>query len=183
MTNVPFTSLADYRDIDSLNSYMQLVEIEQTVRHDDKLRYLRKSSRDNARTPMQWDDSLNAGFSKGNPWIMVNPNYQEINAQEELENCNSVFYTYQKLIRLRKAYDILTEGSYEEILIEDEHIFAYKRKLNNQELVVYCNFSNQEVDCDESFVFDDAKVFITNNDKHQKGKLKAYEAIVYIQEK
>lgn len=183
MTNVPFTSLDDYRDIDSLNSYKQLVEIDRTVEHDDMLRYMRKSSRDNARTPMQWNDSFNGGFSQGKPWIMVNPNYKEINAKEELDDQNSVFYTYQKLIQLRKEYDIIIEGSYEEICKEDEHIFAYKRMMDNQELVVYCNFTDKEVDCDEKVLLDNAEIFISNYDEHQKGKLKAYEAIVYIQNK
>lgn len=182
MTNVPFTSLDDYRDIDSLNSYKQLVDIDKTVKHDDMLRYMRKSSRDNARTLMQWDDSFNSGFSQGEPWIMVNPNYKEINAREELNNSNSVFYTYQKLIQLRKEYDILTDGSYEEVLKDDEHIFAYKRIMDHQELVVYCNFTDQEVNCDED-VLDCAEILISNYDEHQKGKLKAYEAIVYIQNK
>ena len=183
MTNVPFTSLDDYRDIDSLNSYKQLVEIDQTVKHNDMLRYMRKSSRDNARTPMQWDDSFNSGFSQGKPWIMVNPNYKKINAKEELGDQNSVFYTYQKLIQLRKEYDILIEGSYEEICKDDEHIFAYKRIMVNQELVIYCNFTDKEVDCDEKVLLDNAEILISNYDEHQKGKLKAYEAIVYIQNK
>ena len=107
MTNVPFESLEDYRDIESFNSYKQLVEIEKTVKHEDMLRYLRKSSRDNARTPMQWDETIHAGFSDQEPWIMVNPNYLTLNASAQLSDPNSIFYTYQKLIQLRKDYDIM----------------------------------------------------------------------------
>ena len=97
MTNVPFNSLDDYRDIETFNSYKQLVEIEKSVSHEDMLRYMRKSSRDNARTPMQWNKGKNAGFSNQTPWIMVNPNYQTINAEAEMKDTNSIFHTYQKL--------------------------------------------------------------------------------------
>ena len=99
MTNVPFNSLDDYRDIETFNSYKQLVEIEKSVSHEDMLRYMRKSSRDNARTPMQWNKEKNAGFSEHIPWIMMNPNYQTINAEAEMKDTNSIFHTYQKLIQ------------------------------------------------------------------------------------
>lgn len=181
MTNVPFSSLKDYRDIDSLNSYQQLVEIDKTVSHEDMLRYLRKSSRDNARTPMQWDNTNNAGFTDGTPWIMVNPNYHEINAEAELNDTNSIFYTYQKLIQLRKDYDIITDGQYELIMDDDPYIYAYKRKTENQELVVFCNFSDQQVVYDQSFIQNHANILIQNYEDHQQGYLRAYEAVVFIQ--
>lgn len=181
MTNVPFTSLDQYRDIDSLNSYQQLVEIDKTVKHEDMLRYLRKSSRDNARTPMQWDESVNAGFSNQEPWIMVNPNYVDINAKKELADSNSIFYTYQHLIQLRKDYDILTTGRYELILSDDVNVYAYKRIDKNQEIIVYCNFTNNILEVDMSDVNKEAKVLINNYPECKLGILKAYQAIVFIQ--
>lgn len=180
MTNVPFESLDDYRDIESFNSYRQLVEIDKSVTHNDMLRYLRKPSRDNARTPMQWDDSQNAGFSDREPWIMVNPNYHDINAQKQLADPHSIFYTYQKLIQLRKDYDIITDGQYELIMADDPHIYAYQRKTSKQTLTVYCNFTNRYVTYDASFLQGDEDVLISNYDDHNVGHLRAYEAIVFI---
>ncbi|MBS5599567.1 MAG: alpha-glucosidase [Coprobacillus cateniformis] len=180
MTNVPFESLEDYRDIESFNSYKQLVEIEKTVKHEDMLRYLRKSSRDNARTPMQWDETIHAGFSDQEPWIMVNPNYLTLNASAQLSDPNSIFYTYQKLIQLRKDYDIITDGKYQLIMEDDPHIYAYKRISDHQELIIYCNFSSQELDYDCSYIHDDAKILISNYDDCAH-KLRAYESLVFIQ--
>lgn len=183
MTNVPFENLEDYRDIDSFNSYKQLVEIDKTVKHEDMLRYMRKSSRDNARTPMQWNEGNYAGFSDVEPWIMVNPNYKEINAKKALEDQNSIFYTYQKLIQLRQEYDIITYGKYQLIMEDDPHIYAYQRIDESQEIIVYCNYTNQELTYDDSYVHEDAEILIQNYDHHELGKLKAYEAIVFIQKR
>lgn len=182
MTNVPFEKLEDYRDIDTFNSYKQLVEIDKTVKHEDMLRYMRKSSRDNARTPMQWNEDHYAGFSDVKPWIMVNPNYKDINAKKALEDKNSIFYTYQKLIQLRQHYDIITNGQYQLIMEDDPHIYAYRRMNQTQEIIIYCNFTNQELNYDDSYVHDNAEILIQNYDYHKLGKLKAYEAIVFIQD-
>ena len=172
--------VSDYRDIETFNSYKQLVEIEKSVSHEDMLRYMRKSSRDNARTPMQWNKEKNAGFSEHIPWIMMNPNYQTINAEAEMKDTNSIFHTYQKLIQLRKEYEIITLGKYELIMKDDENIYAYKRLYQDEELYVYCNFSNQEVGYDTS-ILNDEKILIKNYEKHQKGTLKPYESIVFYQ--
>lgn len=180
MTNVPFKSLSDYRDIETYNSYKQLVEIEKKVTHEDMLRYMLKSSRDHARTPMQWNKGKNAGFSNQTPWIMVNPNYLTINAEDEINNSNSIFYTYQKLIQLRKTYEIITLGKYELMMKDNENIYAYKRLYKDEEMIVYCNFSNQEVVYDSS-ILNDEKILIQNYEKHQKGTLKPYESIVFYQ--
>lgn len=180
MTNVPFKSLSDYHDIETYNSYKQLVEIEKKVTHEDMLRYMLKSSRDHARTPMQWNKGKNAGFSNQTPWIMVNPNYLTINAEDEINNSNSIFYTYQKLIQLRKTYEIITLGKYELIMKDNENIYAYKRLYKDEEMIVYCNFSNQEVVYDSS-ILNDEKILIQNYEKHQKGTLKPYESIVFYQ--
>lgn len=181
MTNAPFESLEDYRDIDSLNSYKQLVEVEKSVAHEDMLRYLRKSSRDNARTPMQWDNSEYAGFSKKQPWIMINPNYKYINAKIELSNTNSIFYTYKKLIQLRKEYNIITDGYYELFMEDDPNIYAYKRINKEQELIVYCNFTSYLLEYDSSYIHEDASILISNYEDQLLGKLRAYESVVFIQ--
>ena len=182
MTNCPFPSKDDYRDIETHNSYRQLVEVEKSVTHEDMLRYMLKSSRDHARTPMQWSYQKYAGFSDTKPWIMVNPNYIDINVENELENKNSILYTYQKLIQLRKEYDILTEGSYELIMDNHPQIYAFKRIWNNQELIVYCNFSNQCLEYDKTVLMDQKQVIISNYDDVQT-ILRPYEAIVYLQER
>ncbi len=101
MTNVAFESIDDYRDVETLNMYKEMVN-EKGVDPEDMLKILHAKSRDNARTPMQWDDSDQAGFTAGTPWIKVNPNYKEINVAQALADKNSIFYYYQKLLRLRK---------------------------------------------------------------------------------
>ena len=179
MTNVPFTSLADYRDIDSLNSYRQLVEIDKTTTPEAMLRYLRKSSRDNARTPMQWDTGLNAGFSEQKPWIMVNPNYSEINVKKAPADTNSIFYTYQHLIRLRKELPIITEGDYTLLLQNDPNIYAYKRSYASEHLIVLCNFSNKTVTYEIPELAANPTIVISNYPDAAVGSMRPYEAVVY----
>ena len=139
--------------------------------------------RDNARTPMQWDDSANAGFSGADatPWIMVNPNYTKINAKDQVSREDSVFKYYQKLIRLRHESDLIVYGTYELILDDDKDIYAYIRTLGDEKLIVYCNFSEntREVELPEEFT--DGKILISNyNDAKvsEKITLRPYEAIV-----
>lgn len=144
MTNAPFETLDDFRDIESINAYHEFVDTGK-IAHDDMMRYLRYKGRDNARTPMQWDDSENAGFTTGTPWIMVNPNYKEVNAKEQTSRENSVFHYYQKLIKLRKEEDIITEGSFELYLPEDENLYVYTRTFENQKILVVCNFAKEEM--------------------------------------
>ena len=117
MTNAPFRDISDFRDLDSINAYQELTG-QGVFTKEEMLCHLRKKSRDNARTPFQWSDDANAGFTTGNPWIMVNPNYREINAREQLAREDSVFHYYQKPIRLRKA-PVMVYGSYDLLLPED----------------------------------------------------------------
>ena len=145
MTNVPFETLDDFRDIESINAYHEYVD-SGLIKKEDMMRYLLYKSRDNARTPMQWDDSENAGFTTGTPWIMVNPNYKEINAKEQMERSDSVFHYYQKLVRLRKEHDIIVYGSYELLLPEHESLYVYTRTLEEEKLLVVCNFSQEEME-------------------------------------
>ena len=186
MTNVPFKTLEDFRDIESINAYRELTESGQ-IQPEDMMRFLRYKSRDNARTPMQWDDSENAGFTGGTPWIMVNPNYKEINAKEQLARPDSVFHFYQKLIRLRKEMEIIPYGSYELLLPEDPDLYVYTRTLGEQKLLVICNFRKEEKDyiLPDGFDPEKSQVLISNYEDRKperEMKLKAYETLVLFQQ-
>ena len=182
MTNTVFNSVDDFRDLESINAYRELVE-SGLYTDEDMFPKIAHKSRDNARTPMQWDASENAGFTTGKPWIAVNPNYKKINVADQLKREDSVFHYYQKLIRLRKENEIIVYGNYELLLPEDENIFAYKRTLDNQKLLVVCNFSKSEQKFDFSG-YENAKVLISNynRDARKDGILKPYEATVLLLE-
>ncbi len=147
MTNCPFGPIENYRDIESINAYRELTEA--GLREPEELlSCIAYKSRDNARTPMQWDDSENAGFTTGTPWIMVNPNYRQINVKSALADEDSVFYYYRKLIRLRRSSEwseVIVYGDYDLLLPEDEAVFAYTRSLNGRRLLVLCNLSSDSV--------------------------------------
>ena len=182
MTNTVFNSVDDFRDLESINAYRELVESGLYI-DEDMFPKIAHKSRDNARTPMQWDASENAGFTTGKPWIAVNPNYKKINVADQLKREDSVFHYYQKLIRLRKENEIIVYGNYELLLPEDENIFAYIRTLDNQKLLVVCNFSKSEQKFDFSG-YENAKVLISNynRDARKDGILKPYEATVLLLE-
>ena len=182
MTNTVFNSVDDFRDLESINAYRELVE-SGLYTDEDMFPKIAHKSRDNARTPMQWDASENAGFTTGTPWIAVNPNYKKINVADQLKREDSVFHYYQKLIRLRKENEIIVYGNYELLLPDDENIFAYIRTLDNQKLLVVCNFSKSEQKFDFSG-YENAKVLISNynRDAGEDGILKPYEATVLLLE-
>ena len=182
MTNTVFNSVDDFRDLESVNAYRELVE-SGLYTDEDMFPKIAHKSRDNARTPMQWDASENAGFTAGTPWIAVNPNYKKINVADQLKREDSVFNYYKKLIRLRKENEIIVYGNYELLLPEDENIFAYTRTLGNQKLLVVCNFSKTEQKFDFSG-YENAKVLISNynRDARKDGILKPYEATVLLLE-
>ncbi|MDR2953042.1 MAG: alpha-glucosidase [Treponema sp.] len=144
MTNASFARIEDYRDLESINAYKVLVENEKRFSKEEMLRFMGMKSRDNSRTPMQWDGGRNAGFTAGRPWIMVNPNYREINAEEQVKRGDSVFAFYKILIKFRKTMDIITLGNYELLLPDDPDLFAYTRAYEREELLVVCNFSREE---------------------------------------
>ena len=182
MTNTVFNSVDDFRDLESNNAYRELVE-SGLYTDEDMFPKIAHKSRDNARTPMQWDASENSGFTTGTPWIAVNPNYKKINVADQLKREDSVFHYYQKLIRLRKENEIIVYGNYELLLPDDENIFAYIRTLDNQKLLVVCNFSKSEQKFDFSG-YENAKVLISNynRDAREDGILKPYEATVLLLE-
>ena len=145
MTNVRFESIEQYQDIEIRNMYRE--RLEKGYAEKDIMESIYAKGRDNARTPMQWDDTENAGFTTGTPWLGVNPNYTEINARSQLHDENSVFHYYKKLIQLRKENSIFVEGDFTLLLPEDENIFAYVREYEGRKLLVAANFTDKEVEC------------------------------------
>ena len=180
MTNTVFNSVDDFRDLESVNAYRELIESGLYTK-EDMFPKIAHKSRDNARTPMPWDTSENAGFTTGTPWLALNPNYNKINVADQLKREDSVFHYYQKLIKLRKEYEIIVYGKYELLLPDDEHIFAYVRILGNQKLLVVCNFSKTEQKFDFTG-YENAKVLISNYDGNisEKATLKPYSAIALL---
>ena len=183
MTNTVFNSLDDFRDLESINAYRELIESGLFTK-DDMFPKIAHKSRDNARTPMPWDASENAGFTTGTPWLALNPNYKKINVADQLRREDSVFHYYQKLIRLRKENEIIVYGKYELLLPEDENIFAYTRTLGNKKLITVCNFSKSEQKFDFTG-YENAKVLISNYgvDIRDGGILKPYSAVVLLLDK
>lgn len=184
MTNVAFDKLEDYRDIEILNAYHDLVTTRHLLSHEEMMRGIHSKGRDNARTPMQWNDQPQAGFTTGTPWIKVNPNYVDINAKKALANTHSIFYYYQKLIALRKSYDIIIDGDYQLLLPDDEHLFVYKRCLDKQELLVICNFTDQPQTVCLNEEMENSILLISNDEPTAFSKemtLRPYEARVYYQ--
>ena len=180
MTNCPFYTLDNFRDLESINAFHELTE-QGKMTEEDMMAAIGYKGRDNARTPMQWDDSAYAGFSTANPWIMVNPNYTKINAKDQINREDSVFKYYQKLIKLRHESELIVYGTYDLILDDDKDIYAYIRTLGDEKLIVYCNFSEntREVELPEEFT--NGKVLISNYidaKVNHKITLRPYEAIV-----
>lgn len=180
MTNCPFDSLEELRDIESIQSFCQWTG-KGTVSPKQFWRFIQFMGRDNARTPMQWSDEAQAGFTTGLPWIKVNPNYRTVNAKAEIENPDSVFHYYRKLIALRKRYEIIVYGTYELLLPEDERLFMYKRMLDGRQLLVVCNFSSQKASCRIPDEFVKGGALIGNYPEKKRGEwaeLSPYEAFV-----
>lgn len=184
MTNPYFDTIDEYRDVESINYYNILKQQgtdEQTI-----LNILKSKSRDNSRTPIQWDDSQNAGFTTGTPWIPVAKNYKQINAQNALKDENSVFYHYKKLIQLRKQYDIIAYGDFKMILKEDDKIFGYVRQYENQQLLVINNFYDKEtnITLDDDLLNGKNSLLISNykenNELNKNMTIKPYESFVYL---
>ena len=146
MTNVKFPSIDDYRDIETLNTYKEKMEEGKNV--EDVMESIYIKSRDNARTPMQWDNSENAGFTDGEPWIAVNSNYKAINANDAIANPESIFHYYKELIQLRKKHPIIVYGKYELLDPDSEDLFAYTRTYEGEQLLVLSNFTKNELSYD-----------------------------------
>lgn len=181
MTNVQFEGIEDYRDIEILNMYKE--RLERGYSKESIMKSIYAKGRDNARTPMQWDNSEHAGFTTKTPWIKVNPNYKEINVADQLKDSDSVFSYYKKLIALRKTHAVFVDGAFSLIMEKDENIFAYIRKNEDTELLVVCNFFGKEVDCLLPEGFSQENLLLCNyNELESQNKLRAYEARMYIKE-
>lgn len=181
MTNVRFESIDEYNDIESLNMYKD--RISKGYTHDEIMESIYVKGRDNARTPMQWNDSENAGFTTGTPWLAINKNYNEINAKQCLEDENSIFHHYRKLINIRKNNDTIIYGDYTLLCPEDKNIFAYTRELNGDKILVICNFYDKEVTFDFDDNFDSSEILLSNYEDSSlltaKLNLRPYEAIMF----
>lgn len=178
MTNSKFT-LEQYRDIETINMIKD--RRERGYSDDSILASLYAKSRDNARTPMQWDDSLNAGFTAGTPWLDVNPNYKEINAKSQMEDPDSIFSYYKKLIALRKEYPVFVEGDFELVFPENNQLFSYTRTFEGKTLWVLCNFYGDEVSIEIPEKLKGEKELLISNyrDINSENVLRPYEARMY----
>ena len=181
MTNAGFTDISQYRDIESLNYYNLMKR--KGKPEEEIYESLRRKSRDNSRTPMQWDDSENAGFSDVQPWISVIPNYKEINTLDR-ESDNSIFNYYRKLIRLRKAVPVIADGIFEALLEDDDQILAYKRTDSTQELYVFCNYFPEETQVSLNIPTDCRCILSNYNEdiRPENLTLRPYEAVMFLRD-
>lgn len=179
MTNVRFSNLSDYMDIETLNMYRE--RLNQGYSHEKIMESIYAKGRDNARTPMQWTAELNGGFSAGTPWIGVNPNYKMINAKNQVNNDDSIFSHYKKLIRLRRENDVIVYGDFELLFPNDENIFAYTRTLGMHKLVVICNFYGKNTPYKLPYELNGKKAWeLSNYDDCWENLLRPYEGIMYL---
>lgn len=180
MTNAHFEQLSDYRDIETINAYQELVTEQQQLTAPDMLARLEAKSRDNSRTPMQWDATTNAGFSEKQPWLKVNANYPTINVKAALAEPNSVLAYYQKLIALRHDQPLVTLGDFKLLLPADDAVFMYERHWQSQTWLVICNFTDQPIERElTSFLTGQSRLIISNYQDDAGNQLRPYEAKVY----
>lgn len=178
MTNVKY-DIEDYRDVEIINMYNE--RLEKGYSKKEIMRSIYAKGRDNARTPMQWNDSENAGFTTGTPWLRVNDNYKQINAKSQVDDPDSIFNCYRKLIQLRKQYPVFVDGKFTLLLEDDENIFAYERKDEDKTMIVVCNFFDKTVNMPLSDTCNDMEILITNYDSADNlAILRPYEARIYI---
>jgi oligo-1,6-glucosidase len=178
MTNAPFAGIGDFRDIEALNHYAEAVAAGQAP--EDVLRALRLVGRDNARTPMQWDGTPHAGFTTGTPWIAVNPNHVEVNAEAARADPGSVFHHYRKLIELRHTEPAVAHGDFAMRLPADERVYAFTRTLGDVALFVLGNFTAAAADVPEAHDWADAELVLSNcPPPEDHGALEPWEARVY----
>lgn len=183
MKNIKLRSIEECNDIEAINAYKEYTS-DGRISPEDMMRYINKKGRDNARTPMQWNDTPNAGFTTGNPWFTVNPNYKEVNVAEQEKDPDSILNFYKRLIQVRKEYPIIVYGSYKLLYPDHKTAFVYERMLENEKLFVACNFSAEELEVEvpEEFVQNDAELLISNYPEvkiSEKLLLRPYEARVY----
>lgn len=180
MTNKPISDIQEAEDIESINLYYE--RLDQGYSHEEIMRSINAKGRDNARTPMQWKDDKNAGFTEGEPWLKVNPNYKEINVENNLERKDSVFYTYQKLIELRKNNPIITQGTFKLLFEKHPQLFVYERQYDNEIWIVIANFSEEQCDVTLDEMNNGFEMIMSSTGKepsnYSKFKLEPYETLV-----
>lgn len=178
MTNAQY-EIEEYRDIETLNMYRERLEAGYTK--EEIMRSIHAKGRDNGRTPMQWNDGENAGFTTGTPWIKVNPNYKDINAESQVKDPHSVFSCYKRLVQMRKEYPVFVDGRFRLLLEEDENIFAYERQTAEQTLLVICNFYEKTLEMPLQDSCKDMELLIGNYEDMTKPEvLRPYEARIYL---
>ncbi|WP_347548267.1 alpha-glucosidase [Pseudalkalibacillus hwajinpoensis] len=181
MTNVQFPSIEDYDDVADKNRYR--IQRAEGVSHDEIMKVIWASSRDNSRTPMQWNDDTNAGFTAGKPWIKVNPNYVEINVEKQKQDEESILSFYKKMIELKKANLVFTYGSYDLLLEDDAQIYAYTRTTEEDGVLVMTNLSTEPAVFKSEFILNDEQLLLSNytvkENAQNSVELKPYEARVY----
>ena len=183
MTNPYFDKIEKYRDVESKNMYKILRD--KGLSEKEVLDILMQKSRDNSRTPVQWDDTKNAGFTSGTPWIEIPENYKKINAENALKDSNSIFYHYQNLIQLRRTEELLITGRYEDIDLENKKVYAYKRVGEDAELIIIANFYDKTTEFDvKGMDLEEAFILLSNYVQSpeingNKLILKPYEAIIF----
>ncbi|MEE1086886.1 MAG: alpha-glucosidase [Schaedlerella sp.] len=182
MTNMKFTELSQTDDVEEKNIYNDLVLDRKVYTHEEMMEIISLKGRDNARTPMHWDDSANGGFTTGTPWFGVNPNYTKINAAAQVNDPDSVFSFYKKLIQLRHEEDIIVYGTYELLEPDHEELYIYKRKLDDKELLVICNFSDKVVELPAAIAANaeaNKGILLSNYKEIDTYTVKPYESTVY----
>ena len=185
MTNVHFSDIHSYRDIQMWNAYRELVSEKKLIGEKEFLEDVWAKGRDNCRTPMQWTSDRNAGFTNGKPWIACNPNYREINAEQQRKDPDSVWSYYKKIIALRHEYEVIVYGTYKLIDEKNEDLFIYERKWKNETLLVVCNFTDScsVYEIPEQYL--KRKILLANIPETKdllddKIVLSPYEAVVYL---
>lgn len=180
MTNVKLP-LEQYQDVEIHNMYQK--RLAEGYPEEEILRSIYAKGRDNARTPMQWNDEANAGFTTGKPWLPVNPNYTQINAQVALQDPDSVFWYYKKLIELRKSYAVFAQGDFTLLEENHPHLFVYQRCTEKEQILVVCNFAAQEVSWERPDEWKEAKALIANYPQPAQGVLRPWEAMILYRER
>ena len=180
MTNVKLP-LEQYQDVEIHNMYRK--RLAEGYPEEEILRSIYAKGRDNARTPMQWNDEANAGFTTGQPWLPVNPNYTQINAQAALQDLDSVFWYYKKLIELRKSYAVFAQGDFTLLEENHPHLFVYQRCTEKEQILVVCNFAAQEVSWERPDEWKEAKALIANYPQPAQGVLRPWEAMILYRER
>ncbi len=180
MTNVKLP-LEQYQDVEIHNMYRK--RLAEGYPEEEILRSIYAKGRDNARTPMQWNDEANAGFTTGQPWLPVNPNYTQINAQAALQDPDSVFWYYKRLIELRKSYAVFAQGDFTLLEENHPHLFVYQRSTEKEQMLVVCNFAAQEVPWERPDEWKEAKALIANYPQPAQGMLRPWEAVILHRER